>query len=71
MTATNHYREGLGTATTFELDWERRRLSGALHGDDLDGLSDDVRKLLEGQLQAVEAERAERRGAGSPGRPPG
>jgi hypothetical protein len=60
MAATDRYREGLGTVTTYELEWERRRLSGALDGDDLEGMSADVRALLKGQLEAVEAEQAER-----------
>lgn len=62
MDATNGYREGLADATDYDLANERKRLQGALCGDDLDKALPDVRQLLEGQLKAVEAEQRKRAG---------
>jgi hypothetical protein len=64
--ASDRYREGLGTVSNHELEWEHRRLSGALCGDDLRNLSADVRAALEGQLDAVRAEQAARKPADRP-----
>ena len=58
--ATERFREGLTAVSANELEWERRRLSGALDGDDLRNRSADVRAGLQGQLEAVQAEQASR-----------
>ena len=65
LQATDGYREGLADATDLDLANERKRLQGALCGDDLDKALPEVRELLESQLRAVEAEQRQRTAAGA------
>jgi hypothetical protein len=58
--ASDRYRDGLEAVSNHELEWEHRRLAGALCGDDLKNMAADVRAGLEGLLVAVRAEQASR-----------